>query len=129
MKLRRSHRLVAALIALVSLLFMQLAVAAYACPMQAHETAAPMADCQGMDGMDGMDGMNASLCQAHAQPVKQSLDKASTPAVQPFIASTVLAEVAGLDQLMPRSASIAPASIPAAGAAPPIAILHCCFRI
>lgn len=123
MKLRRSHRLVAALIALASLLFMQLAVAAYACPMPPHETAAPMADCAGMDGM------NASLCQAHAQPVKQSLDKAPTPAVQPFVASAVLAEVAGLDQLMPRSASVAPRSIPAAGAAPPISILHCCFRI
>jgi hypothetical protein len=123
MKLRRSHRLVAAMLALVSLLFMQLAVAAYACPMPAHETAAPMADCHGMDRA------NPTLCQAHAEPVKQSLDKASSPAVQPFIAAAVVFEVAGLEQLMPRSASVAPSSKPAAGAAPPIAILHCCFRI
>jgi hypothetical protein len=123
MKLRRSHRLVAALIALVSLLFMQLAVAAYACPMPAQQTAAPMADCQGMDGM------TSSLCQARADTGTQSLDKAPTPAVQPFVAAAFLVEVAGLGQLMPRSASVAPSSIPAAGAAPPISILHCCFRI
>jgi hypothetical protein len=123
MKLRRSHRLVAAVLALVSLLFMQLSVAAYACPMQAPEMAAPMADCQGMDRA------SATLCQAHAEPVKQSLDKAGTPAVQPFVAAAVLFEVAALEPLMPRSASVAPSSIPAAGAAPPIAILHCCFRI
>ena len=123
MKLRRSHRLVAAVLALVSLLFMQLAVAAYACPMQAHEMAAPMADCHGMDRV------NPTLCQAHAEPVKQSLDKATTPAVQPFVAAAVLFEVVGLDPLMPRSAQVIPSSVPAAGAAPPIAILHCCFRI
>jgi hypothetical protein len=123
MKLRHSHRLVAAVLALVSLLFMQLAVAAYACPMQAHEMAAPMADCHGMDRV------SPTLCQAHAEPVKQSLDKASTPAVQPFVAAAVLFEVVGLDPLMPRSAQVIPSSVPAAGAAPPIAILHCCFRI
>jgi hypothetical protein len=125
MKLRRPNRIVAALIALVSLLFMQLAVAAYACPMQTGEARAQMA----MADCDGMDRMNPSLCHAHAKAGKQSLDKPATPAVQPFIAAAVLVEVAGLDQLMPRSASVAPASVPAAGAAPPIAILHCCFRI
>jgi hypothetical protein len=125
MKLRRSHRIVAALIALASLLFMQLAVAAYACPMQAREAPAPMA----MADCHNTDRINPSLCHAHAEATKQSLDKAATPAVQPFIAGAVLVEVAGLDQLMPHSVSVAPSSVPAAGAAPPIAILHCCFRI
>ncbi|HEU4372766.1 MAG TPA: hypothetical protein VFS02_04705 [Telluria sp.] len=111
------------MLALVSLLFMQLAVVAYACPMRAHETVAPMADCHGMDHA------SPTLCQAHAEPVKQSLDKVSTPTPQPFVAAAILFEVAGLDQLMPRSAQVAPSDIPAAGAAPPIAILHCCFRI
>ena len=119
MKLRRSHRLVAALIALASLLFMQLAVAAYACPMQSK----PMANCHGMDRD------SPSLCHAHAETVKQSLDKAATPDVQPFIAAAVLGEVTGLEQLMPPGVRSLPSAVPAAGAAPPISILHCCFRI
>jgi hypothetical protein len=123
MKLRRSHRLVAALIALVSLLFMQLTVAAYACPIQSNEPVAMAADCQGMDRM------NPSLCAAHADAGKQSLDKAATPAVQPFVAAAVLVEVTGLDQLMPASVRFMPSAVPATGAAPPISIRHCCFRI
>lgn len=123
MKLRRSHRLFAALIVLVSLLSMQLAVAAYACPLVAYQAAASMADCEGTDAD------NPTLCHAHAEAGKQSLDKASTPAVQPFIAAAVLVEVAGLNQLIPRTASVAPYWMPASGAAPPISILHCCFRI
>jgi hypothetical protein len=123
MKLRRSHRVVAALIALVSLLFMQLAVAAYACPMQTHQTVAPIADCHGIDRQ------NASLCAAHAEAGKQSLDKAATPAVQPFVAAAVLVEVTGLDQLMPQGVSFVASDVPATGAAPPMSILHCCFRI
>jgi hypothetical protein len=125
MKLRRSHRVFAALLALASLLFMQLAVAAYACPMQtpARPVAMAMADCHGMERM------NPNLCQAHTEAGNQSLDKAPTPAVQPFIAAAVVAEVAGLDRLMLPSAGLAPSSVSSSGASPPISILHCCFRI
>jgi hypothetical protein len=125
MKLRRSHRLVAALIALASLLFMQLAVAAYACPMLAPEAPAPMA----MADCHGMDKQSPALCAARAETGKQSLDKAATPHVQPFVAAAVLVEVDGIEPLMPASVSVAPSSVPAAGASPPIAVLHCCFRI
>ena len=125
MKLRRSHRVFAALLALASLLFMQLAVAAYACPMQTpvKPVAMDMADCHGMESM------NPNLCQAHSEAGNQSLDKAPTPAVQPFIATAVLAEVAGLDRLMPPSTGVVPTSILSSGVSPPISILHCCFRI
>jgi hypothetical protein len=125
MKLRRSHRLIAALVALFSLLFMQLAVAAYACPMMSHETAAPMP----MANCHGVDKQNPSLCHAHGEVGKQSRDKPPAPAVQPFIAAAVLVEVTGLYQLMAPRVSTAPSLVPAAGPAPPIAILHCCFRI
>jgi uncharacterized membrane protein len=125
MKLRRSHRVFAALLALASLLFMQLAVAAYACPMQTQEKPAAM----GMADCHGMERMNPNLCQAHSEAGKQSLDKAPTPAVQPFIAAAVLVEVSGLDRLMQPSAGIVPTSATSSGASPPISILHCCFRI
>jgi hypothetical protein len=125
MKLRRSHRIVAALVALFSLLFMQLAVAAYACPMLSPATAAPMqmADCHGMDQQ------NPTLCHAQADAGKQSRDTPPAPAVQPFIAAAQLAQVPGLERLMAPGASTAPSDVPAAGPAPPLAILHCCFRI
>jgi hypothetical protein len=129
MKLRRSHRLVAALIALASLLFMQLAVAAYACPMLSPQTVSPppmrmaMADCHGMDKQ------SPSLCGAQSDTGKQSPGKPATPHVEPFVAAAVLVEVAAIEPLMPASASVAPSSIPAAGAAPPIAIRHCCLRL
>lgn len=124
MKLRRTNRVVAALIAMFSLLFMQLAVAAYACPMLAQETPPPMtADCHNMDRE------NPVLCHAFVESGKQSLDKAAAPAVQPFVAAAALAEVAPVDQLAPAGALLAPSAVPAMGPAPPIAILHCCFRI
>jgi hypothetical protein len=127
MTLRRSHRLVAALLALASLLFMQLAVAAYACPMLSPQRLTPppmaMADCHGMDKG------SPSLCGAQLDTGKQSLDKPPTPHVQPFVAAAVLAEVAAIEPLMPASATIAFSSIPAAGAAPPLAVRHCCWRL
>ncbi|MDB5917468.1 MAG: hypothetical protein JWR40_1702 [Massilia sp.] len=127
MTLRRSHRLVAALIALASLLFMQLAVAAYACPLLSPHTLSPppmaMADCHGMDKQ------SPSLCGAQADAGKQSLDKPATPHVEPFVAAAVLADVVAIAPLMPASVTVLPSSIPAAGAAPPIAIRHCCWRI
>jgi hypothetical protein len=127
MTLRRSHRLVAALIALASLLFMQLAVAAYACPMLSPHTLTPpamaMADCHGMDKQ------SPSLCGAQLDTGKQSLDKPATPHAGPFVAAAVLVEVAAIEPLMPASVSVLASAIPAAGAAPPLAIRHCCWRL
>ena len=133
MTLRRSHRLVAALIALASLLFMQLAVAAYACPMLSLHSrsqaqtppprAVALADCHGMDTD------SPSLCGAQSDAGKQSLDKPATPHVEPFAAAAVLVEVVATEALTPTGASVRAWSIPAALAAPPIAIRHCCWRI
>ena len=133
---RRSHRLVTALIALASLLFMQLAVAAYACPMLSLQTqtqtqtqaqtppiAMPMADCHAMDTD------SPSLCGAQSDVGKQSLDKPATPHVEPFAAAAVLVKVVAKEALKPTGASIRAWPIPAALAAPPIAVRHCCWRI
>ena len=130
MTLRRSYRLVTALIALASLLFMQLAVAAYACPMLSPQTQdqaltppMAMADCHGMD-QD-----SPSLCGAQADSGKQSLDKPATPHVEPFLKAALLLDVVAVEALTPASAGMHARSIPAALAAPPIAIRHCCWRI
>lgn len=137
MKPSRSSRIVAALVALFSMLFMQLAVAAYACPglsiagdadmsaMSAGGGTPAMSDCEGMDQTQ------PALCQAHAQDQqsKQSLDKPQSPDVQPFIAVGLVLASYSIDIAarplppQPESAFLARST------APPLAISHCCFRI
>jgi hypothetical protein len=130
----RRSRLTAALIALFSMLFMQLAVASYACPtskIAAFGTigsAASGAAQHAMPGCADMDMEQPSLCHAHEQVGTQSLDKPDLPQVQPFTA-------AGFSQLLLPPRIIIPASIVAneviltRAAAPPLSIQHCCFRI
>lgn len=123
MKIRRSSRIVAALVALFSLLFMQLAVASYSCPAGGELTATG-ANCAGMDSSQ------PSLCKAKAvnQAAKQSLDKPDLPAVLPFVP----VELAGLVLTVDWTplATDGAATPPEWGRriAPPITIQHCCFR-
>jgi hypothetical protein len=71
----RRTRHFAALFAMLAILFTQLAVAAYACPMESAQSAPPpiAGDCEGM----GMDAAQPGLCQAYCERGDQSLDKAS----------------------------------------------------
>jgi hypothetical protein len=79
----RRTRYLAALFSLVALLFTQLAVAAYACPMEgAGEVASIAGDCEGM----GMDAAQPGLCLAYCERGDQSLDKPTV--VVPDQAST-----------------------------------------
>lgn len=138
MKLSCPSRIAAALVALFSMLFMQLAVAGYACPGmaagQAIESAtmsAGMMDRQQMEGCEGMDMEQPALCHAHAhdQSSHQSLDKAELPQVQPFVA-TGLAMVSHANDVAYRSIAIQPTSFLLTRAtAPPLSIRNCCFRI
>jgi hypothetical protein len=133
MKPSRSTRFVAAVIAVISLLFTQLAVASYVCPgtTMAQRMTATTADI-GMAGMDhctGMDKAQPSLCHAHNHSGTQSLNKPDLPSVQPFLVIGPILSVVLLD------AGVAPpdvfTAIPSLSHAtePPIAVRHCCFRI
>lgn len=131
----RTSRFVAALIALFSMLFMQLALASYSCPAQSigggevsHAAPAPAAG-HTMDSCADMDPVQPSLCHAYDLADQQSLDKPQLPNVQPFIAT-------GLAQPLAVAISLhLPDTLRGArmrsiqGAAPPIAIRHCCLRI
>jgi hypothetical protein len=133
MKLSRRPRLVAAIIALVSMLYVQLAVAAYACPGLNPELAVAAQAAQGaaMDMADcaGMDAEQPSLCFAAGQTGKQSLDKPAAPAVPPFVPAQSAVQLvwgatpAGHAPLAP------PSALPLRASAPPLAIRHCCFRL
>jgi len=136
MKLPRHLRFLAALIALVGMLFAQLAVAGYACP--AHQagmtsgSAVPLASAsnQAMPGCEQMDSDQPSLCHAHAQGASQSLDKPELPNLLPFSAAAltlVVLHIAVPDVSvgnLPRSSPLL-----ARVTAPPLSIRNCCFRI
>jgi hypothetical protein len=117
MNFSRPSRAVAALIALVSMLLMQLAVASYACP------STKMEHCQGMDMGQ------PSLCHAHDQTGNQSLDKSPAPDVPTFIPAALVVILTSTETALPLSTDRADIFFLTRATAPPLAIRHCCFRI
>lgn len=136
MRLARKTRFVTALFALVSVLFMQLAVAAYACPSLRMDQAAvfsvttPAAGHEGMIGCEGaVDFEQPSLCQAHSQYGSQSLDKPAMPDLAPSVAVVLVPEIRNPDPASRRLDKFADASGLMRGSSPPLSIRNCCFRI
>ena len=128
----RRHRLLIVLFALISLLFMQLAVASYACPgakVEVAEIAAmskaglPCAESM----TTGVDEDQPNLCRAHCQTGQQVADKYELPAPVGigslpvnFTVSDIAAVVTGVPVQAPHLKRTT---------APPVAILNCCFRL
>lgn len=136
MKISRSSRLAALCIALFSMLFMQLAVAAYACPClgggalrsmaaDATEGHAEMIHC------DGMDIEQVGLCQAlsHGEASKQSAHNPQIPDVPPFIPVELIQALHLIENFSAVLLSPPVTTSLMRTSAPPIAIRHCCFRI
>ncbi len=128
----RRSRLITALLALVSLLFMQLAVASYACPgtgSKVTEVAAmaeagiPCAEAMPLN----MDDAQPNLCHAHCQPGEQSADKYQPPS--PVAISALPADFT-LPVIVPVFLG-APLQVPhlKRTTAPPVAVSNCCFRL
>lgn len=120
------------LFALVSLLFMQLAVASYACPQDASkvtqvkimaEANMPCAESMVM----ALDENQPSLCHAHCQAGQQSADKHELPSP---VAITAWPADFSLEVSLPVF-SRAPLQAPHLHrtTAPPLAIRNCCFRL
>lgn len=122
----RRRRLTTALIALLHLMFMQLAVAAYRCPM---ETAMPAnLPCAEPMQASAMDPELPNLCQAYCLAGAQA-NNTVEPGWMPLLAVA--------------APSLPPAVLASAGssivrrhrswhpppAAPPLSIQHCCWRI
>jgi hypothetical protein len=130
MRYSRRVRLVSAIVALLSLLFMQLAVAAYACPNLMPVQHAPMLDSSGQPMADcsETDRQSPTLCHEHTHKLTPSLDKPDMPSVTPFVATGF-----ALPLLWPEESGPMPNRHPsllhASGTSPPIAIRHCCFRL
>ena len=135
MKTSRTSRLLTAIVAIFSMLFMQLAVAAYACPgsspgtQQGVTSAAVMAG--DMTDCGNMDPPQSTLCHTyvHGEPIKHSLDKPPVPDVPAFVPMVLMLSL----QIYEVVALPAPQPYPPIAltrtSAPPIAIRNCCFRI
>lgn len=133
--MKRSHpsRIISALVVLISLLFMQLAVAGYACPIL--NTAAlnepvsmSMDSSQSMTGCETKDTSQPSLCRVHDQANNQSLDKPITPLVAPFLPAALTLVFRDIE-IADNSAVNLPNILLTRSTAPPLSIRHCCFRI
>jgi len=128
-------RFVGALLALIGMLFMQLAVAGYVCPgvnpgqRDSISVASATQGMQSMAGCEGMDMQQPALCHAYAQDGKQTLDKPDLPAVQPFIPAGLSLVVQVLDDHDDPAAAALPGDLLARATAPPLPIRNCCFRI
>lgn len=126
MRSHQRNRLITVLIALFSLLFMQLAVASYVCPGSGSAAASITAPtpCAG-DMMFDKD--EVALCHAHCKVDQQSLEK--TPAHVPIDISSVgiayPARLVVVDRL--NLQGYLPSQSHAT--APPLAIRNCCLRI
>lgn len=134
-RLSRPSRLVAAAITLFSILFMQLAVAAYACPalsVQHDSEVSRMSAYAPTDEMPAcheMDPVQPSLCDAYHQADNQSLDKPAVPLLQPFLAVGFGLPLLPLEVGHQPDSTRVDAPFLARATAPPVAIRHCCFRI
>ena len=126
----RRIRFVSAVVALLSLLFMQVALAAYACPNLIPAKNTPMLDSSGqpMANCTEADKQSPALCYADTHKQSPSLDKPDAPSVMPFVATGF-----ALPLLWPEDGASMPnpplVFLHASGTSPPIAIRHCCFRL
>lgn len=129
----RRRRVTTALLALLHLLFMQLAVAAYRCPMGGAETIATATStvppCAEPMTAASKDPDQPNLCQAHCQADEQlnnTLDLPFPPSLAaPGQASPEFVDDAALHGARP---SLQVPWLRQRGA-PPLAIQHCCWRI
>lgn len=134
----RRHRLATVLFALLSLLFMQLAIAGYSCPGGAPDKAMEMgamemgamaqSEIPCASSMDSvMDADQPGLCQAHCQADPQTASKYQLPELANV---SDLATDFPLPRVIPspQGASLQ-APLLRRSTAPSLAVRHCCFRI
>lgn len=125
----KQRRLITVVFALFSLLFMQVAVASYACPVEgkAVEIAA-MAEagmpCAG-DMVQDID--QPGLCHAHCQSAEQSVDKVQSLAPSAGVVTGVTYTVRAVHLIVPSDSQ---QELPLErSTSPPLQVRNCCFRI
>jgi hypothetical protein len=127
--MKRLIRKLAACLGIAALLFMQLAVSAYSCPLQeGQSTYATDSEGQGNPCLDEVDATK-SVCIYHCQQGKQSLDKPQVPAITPVVAmgyTRALADAHFVASPTPWNPRL---HLRARETEPPLSIRNCCLRI
>lgn len=138
MKTSRTVRLFTALAAILSMLFMQHAVASYLCPgvpmgvgSSVISAGVGVSAMPAMTDCAGMDTDQSTLCQIYAvgDASRQSLDKTPVADHPSFVPVVLLLTLAIYDTPVVYTAKPPLLITLARPTAPPIAIRHCCFRI
>ncbi|EGF30317.1 hypothetical protein IMCC9480_1708 [Oxalobacteraceae bacterium IMCC9480] len=122
MKILPLRRLLVVFVAIIGVLFAQLALAAYACPGQ---TSAMVV--QAMPDCAGMDLAQPGLCHASQHDGHQVPDKPGTPHAPLFIPAALVRQLVPATLPVPRR--IPPGFLLARTTAPPNTILHCRFQL
>lgn len=123
---RHRHRRWIALVALLGLLFQQVAMAAYVCPMETQKgvvaMASDMASCEQPAATD------PTRCHEHCQPLTQSSDHGPALTVPPaLLPPTTWLRAASWVQERWHDDVIH--GVVARATAPPLTIQHCTFQI
>ena len=133
---RKLHKIVSVLV-LMSVLFLQLALSAYACPMQfsalLYQTStieSASSNCDDMDMDLGMDMSQPGLCQQHCKNEPQTLSDTPLDLAPVTFVSSLIVEWRE-PQSSTSLALATRASTPSLhhATSPPASIQHCCFRI
>tara|TARA_R110001599_G_scaffold353676_1_gene594997 strand:+ start:16680 stop:17120 length:441 start_codon:yes stop_codon:yes gene_type:complete len=128
MRRSRQSRVVVVLLALISILFMQLAMASYVCQDLQFGLAANMmsADVIAVQDCHDIDAVQPNLCDEYAYADKQVEHVPHISRAAPFVAIGFALPVlfmASASQLPTHAVALTRAT------APSLAIGHCCFRI
>ena len=130
----RRKRFAIVLFALVNLLFMQLALAAYACPSaRSAEASVQLANMKasGMPCAEAMalatDEAQPGLCAAHCKSDQQTSDKYELPAPQSLAEPAI--DYPLLRTQLPPLVPLRNAPLLMRTSEPSVALRHCCFRL
>lgn len=136
MHLPRPVRIITAFLALVALLFVQLAVAGHSCDVlgNAHQfanitVAADKSAHHCMTDCTGTGGEERSVCEKHCNPGDNSLDRPALPDLVASIPATLVFHV--VDAYLPVQSATwrSDAFFLTRSVEPPLSVRNCCFRI
>lgn len=123
----RCFRKFVGLLSILAVLFAQLAVAAYACPIGAPDAAGELSMSSRSPAAGDVAIATSALCQKHCQNEQQNFgDQVSF--VPPFaFAPSIVMTVADVRDASAKPSAFIPALLRATS--PPLSISNCCFRI
>ena len=123
----RINKRIVSLWLLVAMVFMQLAVSAYACPMLADALHAKTEMVSADPCCDHAGIAQPGLCQKHCQDGQQNVSDSPAPLPALTYAAPVVLDLAITQSTSFSTTTLLPSLLHATS--PPLSIRHCCFRI